>query len=93
LPWHGDGRETTERRLEQQLSALRGAWLVRRDGDYWHVRAAPGLFRFIDDIELLFKEIGKTVEVRIERRGTWRDFGGSRQLLAGLRAALQEPGA
>lgn len=90
MPWLSAGRAATEQRLAEVLAGLPGSRMLSRSGDYWHVCLAGGVFRFIDDVEVLFKDIGQTVDIRIERRGTWRDFGAGRRWLTMLRSALQE---
>lgn len=91
LAYLAAGREATEQRLLTLLQQLPGCRLERHEGDFWHATVVNSLFRFIDDVEFLFKDIGNKIDVRIERRGAWRDLGASRRLLETLRHGLEQP--
>jgi uncharacterized protein (DUF1499 family) len=63
---------------------------VEEDETYLHYECASLLLRFVDDVEFLFDEPGKTIHFRSASRVGYGDFGVNRRRMEDIRSRLQE---
>ena len=87
LPYLGD-RAATERAVLDAVAALPGARVVERRGDYVRAECRSLVFRFVDDLELLFDDAARVVRYRSASRVGRSDLGVNRKRIRALRARL-----
>jgi len=78
--------------LEKSVAGMRGATIVKRDGNYLYAEYRTPLMRFVDDLELFHDERAGVVHVRSASRLGRRDFGVNRRRVEQLRALLGDRG-
>lgn len=88
LPYTGT-REATQAKLAAILDATPRLSWVTREERYWHLTAVSRLFRFTDDLELLFDDEAKVVHVRSASRVGHSDLGVNRARVRALREAYE----
>ena len=71
------------------LAELEGAEIVEKEANYVRAEVTSRIFRFVDDVELLLGEDGKTVHVRSASRTGYSDLGVNRERVETLRAAIE----
>jgi uncharacterized protein (DUF1499 family) len=76
-------------RVEQAVAAMRGASIVKREGNYLYAEYRTPIMRYVDDVELLYDERAGLVHVRSASRLGRRDFGVNRGRVEALRALLR----
>ena len=76
-------------RVEEAVASMRGASIVRREGNYLYAEYRTPIMRYVDDVELLYDERAGVVHVRSASRLGRRDFGVNRRRVEALRALLQ----
>ncbi len=87
IPYLGP-REATERAVLGAAAALPGARVVERRGDYARVECRSRVFRFVDDLELLFDDAAGVVRFRSASRVGTSDLGVNRKRVRALRAGV-----
>jgi uncharacterized protein (DUF1499 family) len=87
IPYVGT-RAATERALLDAVASLPGARVVERRGDYVRAECRSRVFRFVDDLELLFDDAAGVVRFRSASRVGRSDFGVNRRRVATLRARV-----
>ena len=87
IPYLGS-RAETERAVLDAAAALPGARVVERRGDYVRAECRSRVFRFVDDLELLFDDARGVVHYRSASRVGRNDFGVNHARVTRLRAAL-----
>lgn len=75
--------------LGKAVAGMRGASIVKRDGDYLYAEYRTPLMRFVDDLELFYDRRAGIVHVRSASRLGRRDFGVNRRRVEALRALVQ----
>ena len=71
-----------------QAESLPRATVITRDGDYVHLEVRSLLFRFVDDLELHWREDQGLVAVRSASRAGHSDLGVNRKRVEALRESL-----
>ncbi|HEY6822166.1 MAG TPA: DUF1499 domain-containing protein [Burkholderiales bacterium] len=79
-------------RIEAAVAGMRGAMIVRRDGNYLYAEYRTPLMRFVDDVELLYDPAAGLVHVRSASRLGRRDFGVNRKRIESLRSIIEARG-
>jgi len=79
--------------IEKAVAGVRGATIVRRDGNYLYAECRTPLMRFVDDLELLYDARAGLVHVRSASRLGRRDFGVNRRRVEALRALVSAAAA
>ena len=69
-------------------AALPGARVVERRGDYVRAECRSRVFRFVDDLELLFDDARGVVHYRSASRVGRNDFGVNRARIARVLSAI-----
>lgn len=82
------GRDRTLERHRRVVSALPGAGVVAPDPDYFHATFTSPVWRFVDDLEVLWCEEERYLHVRSASQVGRRDFGVNRRRMELIRALL-----
>lgn len=80
---------------EKLLKILRGyprTRIVKEEPDYLKLECSSRVFRFVDDVELLFDDGAKRIHFRSASRLGYRDFGVNRERMERIRAAFLATG-
>ncbi|HNP31272.1 MAG TPA: DUF1499 domain-containing protein [Nitrospirales bacterium] len=71
------------------FSELSRTELVQEEETYLHYEVRSFLFRFVDDVELLFDDATKTIHFRSASRVGYSDFGVNRKRMEEIRRLLE----
>ena len=75
--------------LKQVFSERRRTELVQEEAAYLHYEVRSLLFRFVDDVEILFDDASKTIHFRSASRVGYSDFGVNRKRMEEVRSLLE----
>ena len=75
--------------LKQVFSERSRTKLVQEEAAYLHYEVKSLLFRFIDDVEILFDDASKTIHFRSASRVGYSDFGVNRRRMEEVRSLLE----
>lgn len=75
--------------LKQVFSELSRTELVQEEEVYLHWEVRSLLFRFVDDVEVLFDDASKTIHFRSASRVGYSDFGVNRRRMEEVRRLLE----
>jgi len=87
IPYNGSPAEVRERLLAVLRSYPRTR-IVREEPDYLKVECRSRIFRFVDDVELVFDDEARQIHFRSASRLGRSDFGVNRQRMKEIRAAF-----
>ena len=75
--------------LKQVFSERSRTRLVQEEAGYLHYEVRSFLFRFVDDVEILFDDASKTIHFRSASRVGYSDFGVNRRRMEEVRSLLE----
>jgi uncharacterized protein (DUF1499 family) len=75
--------------LKQVFSERSRTKLVQEEEAYLHYESRSLLFRFVDDVEILFDDASKTIHFRSASRMGYSDFGVNRRRMEEVRSLLE----
>jgi len=75
--------------LKQVFSERSRTELVQEEAAYLHYEVKSLLFRFVDDVEILFDDASKTIHFRSASRVGYSDFGVNRRRMEEVRSLLE----
>ena len=75
--------------LKQIIGEMSRTELVQEEEGYLHYEVRSFLFRFVDDVELLFDEDTKTIHFRSASRVGYSDFGVNRNRMEEVRRMVE----
>ena len=75
--------------LKQVFSERSRTELVQEEAAYLHYEVRSLLFRFVDDVEILFDDTSKTIHFRSASRVGHSDFGVNRKRMEEVRSLLE----
>ena len=75
--------------VKQVFSELSRTKLVQEEAAYLHYEVRSLLFRFVDDVEILFDGASKTIHFRSASRTGYSDFGVNRRRMEDVRSLLE----
>ena len=75
--------------LKQVFSERSRTELVQEEAAYLHYEVRSLLFRFVDDVEILFDDASKTIHFRSASRVGYSDFGVNRKRMEEVRSLLE----
>jgi len=87
LAVHGTADAALERVI-QTIEAMPRARIVTSGEGYLHAEFSSRLFRFVDDLELLYDDNVPGFQVRSASRAGYSDMGANRKRVEALRAGL-----
>ena len=88
LSWVGDLAQAKSR-LRQAVLKAGNATFVEEAETYWHVEFRSRIFRFVDDVEVLFDRDSKVIHVRSASRVGYSDLGMNRARVEKIRTMFQ----
>ncbi|HEV2854673.1 MAG TPA: DUF1499 domain-containing protein [Thermoanaerobaculia bacterium] len=91
IPYTGSLDQARARML-QVLRAYPRTRIVQEDPDYLKAECRSKVFRFVDDVELLFDDGAKQIHFRSASRLGRRDFGVNRERMERIREAFLAAG-
>jgi uncharacterized protein (DUF1499 family) len=68
------------------IQDMKRAKIVTIDDNYLHAQFTSAFFRFVDDVELYFDDMTKTIHMRSAARSGYYDFGVNRKRLEAIKA-------
>lgn len=63
--------------------------LIEEDDSYLHLEVTSRLLRFVDDVEFVFEEEGKTIHFRSASRVGYGDLGVNRRRMEEIRRLVE----
>jgi len=78
-------------KVEEAVLSLSGARVVKRVGPYLRAEFVSRVFRFVDDVEFLYKPEEGLLHVRSASRLGYSDLGVNRKRVERLRELLAQP--
>jgi uncharacterized protein (DUF1499 family) len=87
LPWKG-GAPDAMVAVRKAVEAMRGATVIRQEGNYLYAEYRTPLMKFVDDVEFAFDDKAGVIHVRSASRLGRRDFGVNRARVESLRGRL-----
>ncbi|WNM56947.1 DUF1499 domain-containing protein [Candidatus Nitrospira allomarina] len=75
--------------VKQVFSELSRTELVQEGEIFLHYEVRSFLFRFVDDVEILFDDAAKTIHFRSASRVGYSDFGVNRERMEKVRSLLE----
>lgn len=81
-------RAEAKEALKAAIRALPRAKLVEENESYLHYEITSLLFRFVDDVEFVLDDEGKTIHFRSASRTGYGDFGVNRRRMEVIRSLL-----
>jgi uncharacterized protein (DUF1499 family) len=88
LAWTGD-LAAAKGRLRQAVLAAGNATVAVEEDTYWRVEFRSRIFRFVDDVELLFDPQARLIHVRSASRVGHSDMGVNRKRVEKIRSLFQ----
>lgn len=82
---YNDEPEQARQRLERAIAGMKRSRLVTREANYWRAEFKSALLRFVDDVEFLFDDNGKRIDVRSASRVGYSDLGVNRKRIEEIR--------
>jgi uncharacterized protein (DUF1499 family) len=82
-------KETQQLALEKMITLIQGmkrAKIVTATDNYLHAQFTSAFFRFVDDVELYFEDVTKTIHMRSAARSGYYDFGVNRKRLEAIKS-------
>lgn len=78
--------EQARKRLDRAIAAMKRARVVVRQANYWRAEFTSGLWRFVDDVEFLFDDNAKRIDIRSASRVGYSDLGVNRRRMEEIRS-------
>lgn len=75
--------------VRQVFNELNRTELIQEEEVYLHYEVRSLLFRFIDNVEILFDDASKTIHFRSAARVGYSDFGVNRRRMEEVRSLLE----
>ena len=77
--------EQARQQLERAIAGMKRSRLVRREANYWRAEFTSALWRFVDDVEFLFDDHARRIDVRSASRVGYSDLGVNRKRIEEIR--------
>lgn len=84
LTYSGEPAQARER-LEQAIAGMKRARVVLREPNYWRAEFTSALWRFVDDVEFLFDDNARRIDIRSAARVGYSDLGVNRRRMEEIR--------
>jgi uncharacterized protein (DUF1499 family) len=79
------GPAQARERLDRAIAGLKRALVVEREANYWRAEFTSALWHFVDDVEFLFDDSARRIDVRSASRVGYGDFGVNRRRMEEIR--------
>ena len=84
LAYSGESAQARER-LERAIAGMKRARVVVREANYWRAEFTSALWRFVDDVEFLFDDNARRIDIRSASRVGYSDLGANRRRMEDIR--------
>ncbi len=84
LTYSGEPAQARER-LDRAIAGMKHARVVVREANYWRAEFTSALWRFVDDVEFLFDDNARRIDIRSASRVGYGDFGVNRRRIEEIR--------
>lgn len=84
LTYSGEPAQARER-LERAIAGMKRARVVLREPNYWRAEFTSALWRFVDDVEFLFDDNARRIDIRSAARVGYSDLGVNRRRMEEIR--------
>ena len=84
LTYSGEPAEVRGR-LDRAIAGMKRARVVVRQANYWRVEFTSALWRFVDDVEFLFDDTDRRIDLRSASRVGYSDLGVNRRRVEEIR--------
>jgi len=84
LTYRGEPAQARER-LERAIAGMRRGRVVVRKPNYWRAEFTSALWRFVDDVEFLFDDNARRIDIRSVSRVGYSDLGVNRRRVEEIR--------
>jgi uncharacterized protein (DUF1499 family) len=85
LTYSGEPAQAREQ-LDRVIASMKRARVVVREANYWRAEFTSALWRFVDDVEFLFDDNAKRIDVRSASRVGYSDLGANRRRVEEIRS-------
>ena len=82
--------EEAKARLRQTLLSIPRTQIVDQESSYIHAECTSWLFRFTDDVEFVFDDTQKVIQVRSASRVGYSDLGANRKRVETIRRLFSQ---
>ncbi len=82
---YSSGPAQARERLDRAIAGMKRALAVEREANYWRAEFTSALWRFVDDVEFLFDDSARRIDVRSASRVGYGDFGVNRRRMEEIR--------
>jgi uncharacterized protein (DUF1499 family) len=84
LTYSGEPGQARER-LEGAIAGMKRARVAVRAANYWRAEFRSALWQFVDDVEFLFDDNARRIDIRSAARVGYSDFGVNRRRMEEIR--------
>ena len=84
LTYSGEPAQARER-LELAIAGMKRGRTVVREANYWRAEFTSALLRFVDDVDFLFDDNARRIDVRSASRVGYSDLGVNRRRMEEIR--------
>jgi uncharacterized protein (DUF1499 family) len=84
LTYSGEPAQARER-LDLAIAGMKRAQTVVREANYWRTEFTSALWRFVDDVEFLFDDNARRIDIRSASRVGYSDLGVNRRRMEEIR--------
>ena len=84
LTYSGEPAQAREQ-LERAIAGMKRARVVVREAKYWRAEFTSALWRFVDDVEFLFDDDARRIDIRSASRVGYSDLGVNRRRIEEIR--------
>jgi uncharacterized protein (DUF1499 family) len=82
---YSDEPSQARERLGRVIAGMKRARVVVRKANYWRAEFRSALWRFVDDVEFLFDDNARRIDIRSASRVGYSDLGVNRQRVEEIR--------
>ncbi len=90
LNYSGEPAQARQR-LERAIAGIKRARVVAREANYWRAESMSALWRFVDNVEFLFDDNAKRIDIRSASRVGYSDLGVNRRRMEEIRRRFSGP--
>jgi uncharacterized protein (DUF1499 family) len=84
LTYNGEPAQVRQQ-LERTIAGMKRVRVVAREANYWRAEFTSALWRFVDDVEFLFDDNTKRIDIRSASRVGYSDLGVNRRRMEEIR--------
>ena len=82
---YSDDPAQARERLDRAIAGMKRARVVEHEANYWRAEFTSALWRFVDDVEFLFDDNARRIDIRSAARVGYSDLGVNRRRMEEIR--------